>query len=187
MSGPRFAPLTYATMSAEQQAVVDQVSKGPEKKIENSMNLWLRSPGLALPLGKLSEFVRFGGVIPNSLKELVICVVARHWTAQYPWSAHYGMAAEEGISTAVLDQIAVGKVPDSLSKDERRVYDFARALLAGGEVDEAVFKPVHDQFGDAGTVELVGLVGNYTLVCMNKNVDMVPPKPGKAPRLLPLN
>lgn len=186
MPGPRFTPLTYATMSAEQQAVVDAVAKGPEKKFENSLSLWLRSPGLASPLSRLSEFVRFGGVIPNRLKELVICVVARHWSSQYPWSAHYGMAADEGVSTSALDQIAEGKTPDALTADERLVYHFALALLAGGEVSDADFNPIHDRFGDAGTVELIGLIGNYTLVCMNKNVDRVPPKSGSAPKLAPL-
>lgn len=185
LRGKRFSLLTEEALSPEQRAIVDRAAK-VKRALDGSLSMWLRSVRVADPVERLGEYVQHDTSIPKRLKELAICVTARHWNSKYPWSAHYPIAAREGIKTEALDQIAVGKKPVGLLADEQIVYDFTVALLAGGEMPDMAFSALQEKYGETGVIDLIGIIGYYCLVCMNKNVDLVPAIEGKTPPLMPL-
>ncbi|MGE0119017.1 MAG: carboxymuconolactone decarboxylase family protein [Dongiaceae bacterium] len=174
MTRRRFPPLTMDAMTPEQRTVADCAVSGPKQRLGDSLNLWLRSPGVAAPVHQLGEYARYSNTLSNRLKELAICLVTRHWQTQSTWDMHYAVAVREGIDAAALDRIAAGDEPADLSGDDRIVYDFVVSLLAGGSMADSVFGAARRRFGEAVMVDLIGLVGYYCLVCLNKNVDIVP-------------
>ena len=186
MTQQRFTPLTLDQMSPEQRRIAERRMNGPLKRLGAPMNVLIRSPGLAALVEPLSDHMRVKPLaIPDRLRELVILVMARHWTGQYPWSAHYPHAIEAGFSTAQLAQVAAGQRPDGLEPDEAIVYDFCKGLLDRSSVDDALFAAVVAKYGERGVAELIGLMGTYTIACLATIVDRSPLREG-SPRLTPL-
>jgi 4-carboxymuconolactone decarboxylase len=183
----RFERLTVDQLSPAQRPIAERAITGPRQKIGSPVNAWLRSPGLADPVARLGEYVRFESSTPERLKELVILVVARHWTAQYPWSVHYQQSMDTGISKATADSIWAGKRPTDMKPDEELIHDFCKTLLDGGEIDDATYARMLAEHGEPGIIDLIGLMGYYTTLSFTLVVDRCPRREGsKAPVLEPL-
>jgi 4-carboxymuconolactone decarboxylase len=187
MSAARFPTLTPDTMTPEQKKVADAIQAGPRGSgLRGPFNALLRSPDLCDLVQRVGAYVRFGSSIPAALNELAICMAGRKWTAQYEFYAHRKLAIEAGLNPAILDAVAEGRRPDSMSADETLVFEFANEMLATGSVSDAHYAPVLKRFGERGVMDLVGAVGYYSLVSMVLNVAQVQLPPGEAPLLKPL-
>ena len=186
MNEPRFKPLSAETMTPEQRRVVEGIVSGPRKAVRGPFNALLRSPELADRVQKLGEYVRFNTSIPPRLNELAILLTARRWMAQYEWYAHRQLAMKAGLKDEIAGAIAEGKRPSALQEDETIVYNFCKEVLETGYASDAAFKAVVDKFGERGAVDLIGVIGYYSLVSMVLNVDGVPIPDGGKPPLAPL-
>jgi len=68
-------------------------------------------------------------------------------------------------------------MPKAAPKDERAIYDFVQELYKTRRVTDRTYKRVQSILGDAGTVELVGILGYYALISMTLNIfRMLPPE-----------
>jgi 4-carboxymuconolactone decarboxylase len=182
MTAQRFTPLTPETMTPDQKRVADNIMSGPRQGMRGPFNALLRSPELADHAQKLGAYVRFNTSIPPRLNELAILLTARHWTAQYEWYAHHRLAMKAGLSLDIAAAIAAGKRPASMQPDETVVYDFCHEVLETGQASDKSFKAAVDKFGERGAIDLIGVIGYYSLVAMVLNVDRVPiPDGGKLP------
>jgi 4-carboxymuconolactone decarboxylase len=178
----RFKPLTPETMTPEQKEVADRIMAGPRKGMRGPFSALLRSPELADYAQKLGEYARFKTSIPPRLNELAILLTARHWTAQYEWYAHHRLAMQAGLAPDIAAAIAEGKRPAAMGPEETIVYNFGHELIETGQVSDASYKAVVDKFGERGAIDLIGVMGYYSLVSMVLNVDRVPiPAGGKLP------
>ncbi|MBI1989703.1 MAG: hypothetical protein HYS65_08195 [Betaproteobacteria bacterium] len=187
MTQTRFKPIPLDQMSPDQRRIADRRMNGPLGRLGAPLNVFIRSPGAAERIEQLSDYFRVQQLaIPAHLRQMVILVVARHWTAQYPWSAHYPLAIDAGVSAAVLNQIAAGQRPTALPPDDAIVYDFCKGLLDDKYVTDAVFDAVVTRYGERGVADLIGLIGCYCTICLALVVDRFPPKEGHAPLLKPL-
>src|SRR5262245_26245736 len=145
----RFNPLTTEQMSPEQRQVADRALNGPLKRLSPPLSVLLRNPRVCDAVIALSEEVRFKIPLPERLKQLVVVLIARHWTLQYPWSMHYPQAVDAGIAPAVLAQIAKGEKPTGLDDDAALVYDFCQSTLNGKVVPETTIAALRAKFGDS--------------------------------------
>lgn len=183
--GRRFAPLAESEMSDAQRKVYREIASGPRGGVRGPFNALLRSPELADRAQKLGEWVRFKSSLPERLKEFAILVTARYWSAQYEWHAHHAHALKAGLDPRLAAELALGKRPTDMADDEAAIHDFCRELHEKKAVDDATYARVVKHFGERGAVDLIGVIGYYTLVSMVLNVDRVP-IPGGAPAPLPL-
>jgi 4-carboxymuconolactone decarboxylase len=183
MTETRFKTLTLDQMTPEQRRVAEQRIAGPKQKVGAPLNVLIRSAGLGDIVARISEHFRTQKTLPERMKQLAIVLVARHWTSQYPWTAHYPRERDAGISAAVLDQIAAGRRPAGLQADEAAVYDFCSSLLEDKTVSDACFAAVRDRYGEAGIADLIGLMGYYGMICMALNVDRYPAVANQVPVL----
>ncbi len=177
----RLLPLDPARLNEAQRWVVDEVRAGRRGTVPANVVAWLPSPELARRAAALGEFVRYETSLGPRLSELAILVVASHWACAYEWAVHAGEAAAAGIAPDVIDTIASGDVP-RLDDREAAVYDFARVLVATGRVPDITYGRAVDVLGEAGVVDLIGVVGYYTLVAFTLNAREVP-APDGAPTL----
>jgi 4-carboxymuconolactone decarboxylase len=180
----RFKPLAENEMSEAQRKVYSEIASGPRGGVRGPFNALLRSPELADRAQKLGEWVRFRSSLPERLKELAILVTARYWSAQYEWHAHHAHALKAGLDPRLAAELALGKRPTGMADDEAAIHDFCRELHEKKAVDDATYARVVKHFGEPGAVDLIGVIGYYTLVSMVLNVDRVP-VPGGAPAPLP--
>jgi 4-carboxymuconolactone decarboxylase len=142
--------------------------------LRGPFNPLLFSPNLGEATQRLGEAVRFEGTLPPQLRELAILTVAAKWQAHYEWWAHEKIATEVGLRAEIIAGVKMGGLPTSASPDETTVYDFARTLIDQHQVPEPPYQAAVTLLGEAGVVELVILLGYYTLIAMILNTFVVP-------------
>ena len=183
----RLPLLTEADLNDEQRAVWDNITTGPradparpggglmaeDGSLIGPFNVMLHAPAIGDPVQNLGGTFRFGTSLPRNLLELAILTVGAEWRAQFEFWAHARMAREAGIAGEVVDAIRDGQEP-SLEGDEAVVYAFCRELLDSKRVSDQRYASLVDIVGQQGAVELVSLMGYYTLVSMLLDTFQVP-------------
>lgn len=177
---PMMAP---EAMSAAQRASADDLIAGPRKAVFGPFIPLLRSPALMARVGKVGEYLRFDSVLEVRIRELAMCLVARHVSNQFEWLMHAPLALKAGVAQAVLDAVAAGKYPHGTAADEAAAVDLVTELLAHHGVCDASYAAALEIFGEQGLVELTTLVGYFAMVCWVMNVARTPTehKPGFSP------
>ena len=178
----RLPSLTLDAMSDAQRRIHDDTVAGPRGRMPAPLAVWLRSPQLADRAQRLGEFLRYQTTLPPRLSELAILVTARFWTAHYEWAAHEKEALKAGVSPEVIESIARREPPVFDRRDEQAVWNVVGDLHRAHRVSDAVYAEAMAALGEQGVVELVGIVGYYTLVAMTLNVFQIGEEAG-APRL----
>ncbi len=196
----RLKPLPLSKLDAEQRALVDAITKGKRSKgrpLENFLledgslrgpfNAWLHAPRIGQPAQLLGECLRYRGQLPPRLRELAILTVAARWRADYEWWAHSRIARAEGLSEETIATIKAGRPPNGTDAEARIVHRFACELMETRRVSEQSYRDVANALGDEGAVELVTLLGYYTLVSMVLNAFEVPLPAGEEPAFTDLS
>jgi 4-carboxymuconolactone decarboxylase len=175
---------TREELNEEQRLVYDAAVAGKRGRAPAPLLAWLESPVLADRAQKLGEFARYDTTLSPRLSELSILVTARFWTSQYEWAIHKQEALKAGLDNAIIDAIAARREPDFKNHDERLVYEFANKLHENHTIGSDLYQRAVDMLGDRGVVELVGILGYYTLISMTLNVFEIDP-PDRVSELAP--
>jgi 4-carboxymuconolactone decarboxylase len=177
----RFRALSPGELDGEQRKVAETLTKGPRGGVRGPYVALIYSPDLAERMRHLGDFIRFAGVLPPRVKEIVIFTVARHWSVDYMFGIHREMSKEVGVERAIVDAIAAGRRPEKLTPSEEAAYDAARELLRVARLGDATFAALEKHFGARGAIELVTFVGYYTTLAMVLNTSEMAPPEGTAP------
>ena len=189
----RISYITPDSFTEAQQCLFKSITDGkrgegraPEELLNSEggmsgpFNAWLRSPVLGDAAQRVGETVRFESALPPQLRELAILIVAAKWKAQYEWWAHERIARREGLDEKVIENVKAETRSDSSNPTEAVVYNFARELLDEHRVSDNLYDEAIELLGETGVVELVILLGYYTLVSMTLNVFEVPVPAGES-------
>lgn len=165
-------------MSAAQRAAADAIIAGPRKAILGPFISLLQTPALMERIGKTGEVLRFEGTLPERIRELTICAVARETSNQFEWQTHAPLAIKAGIALIAIEALAAGRRPRSLHADEETALDFVAELMLRHGVSDATYAEATRCFGQPGVVELTALVGYFVMVCWIMNVARTPGNAG---------
>src|SRR5689334_12607568 len=161
-------------MSATQRAAADELIAGPRKGIKGPFIPLLRSPELMSRLQKVGEYLRFHSAVPARIAEFATLCVARSWTQQFEWVMHVPLALKAGTSRETVDAIREGYRPSSMSPAEAVVYDFINELANTKGVAQATYDSALRELSEQGLIDLLGIVGYFTSMCMVLNVAHTP-------------
>ncbi len=146
----------------------------PEGGLRGPFNALLFSPIIGNAAQRLGEAVRFEGALPPKIRELAILAVSAKWHAQYEWWAHEKFARQEGLDDRVIEAIKARDFPDFADPTEEAAYSFSREVIDEHKVSDTSYQEAVDRLGEELVVELVILLGYYTLISMSLNVFEVP-------------
>jgi 4-carboxymuconolactone decarboxylase len=163
-----------SAMSEAQRAAADAIINGPRKAIFGPFVPLLQTPALMERIGKTGEALRFDGTLPDRVRELAICVVARETGNQFEWQTHAPLAVKAGVAAEAIDALAAGRRPLGLADDDAFVVDFVTELMRRNGVCDATYADATARFGEPGTVELTALIGYFVMVCWIMNVGRTP-------------
>jgi 4-carboxymuconolactone decarboxylase len=179
----RLAAPDLERLLAEQQAVVDAINAGPRGRFVNQgpFVAFLHAPAFGMLAQKLGGHLRFNSSVPARLSELAILCTGQYWKAQFEWYAHARIALKHGVKEETIRDLHAGRAPRSAPRDEMAIYAFVKELYATRRVSNATYARVHKFLGDAGVVELVGILGYYVMISMTLNVFRMPVPEGNPP------
>jgi 4-carboxymuconolactone decarboxylase len=165
----RLPKLETDQLSDIQKSVVADITSGPRGEVRGPFIPLLHNARAADAVQRMGSFLRFDGTLPGALREMVILMVARHWSAQYEWFAHHRIALREGLDPAIADAIASKRRPAFSDDTLEQVYEFVTQLHRDHHVSDDAFASVLEALGAEQTVELVVLCGHYNTVSMVLN------------------
>lgn len=179
----RVRDLSREEMDDTQRQVADEAVSGKRGRMPGPLRVWIHSPEMGQHAQRLGAFLRYSTVLGPRLSELAILVTARVWTAQYEWFAHKREALKAGLEPEIIDAIATNQVPSFSDPAAQAVYNYAKALHETHNVSQDLHDAAMTAIGERGVVELVGLLGYYTLVAMTLNAFDFPLPDGETPEL----
>jgi 4-carboxymuconolactone decarboxylase len=181
----RMPPLAREAMTEIQRAAADELIAGPRKGVKGPFISLLRSPELMARLQKVGEYLRFNSAVAPRLSEFATLIVSRAWTQQFEWFTHVPLALKAGTAQETIDALRESRRPTGMSGEESAVYDFSTELLNHRGVSDATYRVAVDCLGEQGVIDLVSILGYFTLISMVLNVAHTPEEPDGAIARLP--
>ena len=180
----RLSPLSRDELDPEQQAVLHAIESGPRGVDANGerregigmigpFGVWVRTPGVGLPIQALGAAVRFNTSLPENVKEVAICTVGAFHRSKFEFSAHRALAIRAGVSEAALDQLIANTHPD-FNGNEQLAYTITNQLLTEHKIIPDTYAHGLEAFGEDGMIELVATVGYYCLISLTLNAFEIP-------------
>jgi 4-carboxymuconolactone decarboxylase len=172
----RLPTLSEDNLDPRQRTLLDSIRSGPRGKasLGGPFGVYMHSPEFGELTQQLGAFCRYKTSLKPRLSEFAILVTARHWRAQYEWHAHAQIAEKVGVLPRTISDLKAGRVPARAPKDEQALYGFILELYKTKRVSDRTYARVQKLLGDAGMVELIGILGYYALVSMTLDVFRVP-------------
>jgi 4-carboxymuconolactone decarboxylase len=164
-----------------QRAIHQAILDGPRGKLVGPLRAVLRVPALAGPWQEIGAHLRFGSALSPRQSELVILTVARHWNSELEWQIHAGDALRAGVDEAKIAAIRDGLAPGLEDPVEADLHRFTALILKSGDVDDALHAALTAELGEPAMVELVALIGYYTMVALMLNAQGILPPDGARP------
>ena len=168
-------------MSAEQRRIHDEIGGARGGVVRGPFAIWLRLPEVADRANQFGNALRLAGKLDRRLFELMVLVIARHWSAQYEWFAHEEQARKLGVSDGVIEAIRAGRRPMFDMDDERLVYDTVLELATSKTLSQPAYDRALDALGQELLIELITAAGFYTMVAMMLNAFDAPVPGGVQP------
>lgn len=178
----RLPPLPDAALTPAQRAAAATIVAGPRGGLYGPFVPLLRSPELMEHAQRLGEYLRYRSAAGTRLSELVILLIARHWSQPVEWAIHAPIAAKAGLSPALIEAIRARAPLPPLAEDEATVHDFVTELIGTQRIADATFERARARFGEHGVVDLLGLCGYYTFLAMLMNGAQTSVPPGAPER-----
>lgn len=179
----RLPDLTPDRMTPRQREVADEAASGKRGRMPAPLRAWIHAPEMGDRAQKLGEVLRYDTTLGARLSEMAILMMARYWTSDYEWFVHKREALKAGLDPAVIDAIASHRPPEGLHDRQQALFAYTTELLDSRSVSDATHARAVAALGAQGVVELVGLLGYYTLVSMTLNAFAIGLPEGETPEL----
>jgi len=136
-----------------------------------------RERSLGIPTGENSP-------VGPRMFQLAVLVAAREIDQQYEWSAHEPAGLRQGLEQAVIDVVKYDRPVTGLAEKDATFITFGRTLLRENKVSSELWADMVQLFGRQHTIDLLGIMGDYTRVGIMLNA-VNQQQPPSRPALLP--
>jgi 4-carboxymuconolactone decarboxylase len=171
-------------LDAQGQKIYDSLVGPGGRAPGGILAMGMYNPELAQALHLLHDSVTKDGTLGNRTDEIAILVATREERMSLnEWYGHEASALKAGVEPSIVDIIKLGKEPVGLAERDAVVIRFGRQIFRDRHVSSETFAKAVELFGKRGTVELIGVMGDYSMVgMMLQAVDQqLPDKPALPP------
>lgn len=149
----------------------------PDGSLGGPFDPWLLNPELSHRVRGLGAMLWERTPVDRGLVELAISICGKFWEANVEWTAHAPRAVEYGVAQSVLDDVLAGRRPNGRPED-MLVYDLCTTMQAEHRLPIELYRRGVETFGERGVMEIMAVIGYYTLVSMTLNAFEVQVAPG---------
>jgi 4-carboxymuconolactone decarboxylase len=162
----RYREFRREELTAEQREVFDRIAAPRGGVVPAPFHIFIESPRLASSAQELGAFCRYGTGLPKRVSELIVLLTAVHWRADYEFSVHISEAKKAGLSEEIIAAVRDGRVPQLDDPELKLAYDFTTSFYANREVPDVLFNEAVARFGRQLVVELVAVLGYYSMLAV---------------------
>jgi 4-carboxymuconolactone decarboxylase len=170
----RYRKLDRANLDAEQLRIFDDIARPRKGQVPAPFHVYLESPELCQLVQAVGAFCRYRTGLSPRLSETAILVTASRWQAEYEFEVHAGEALKAGVREEEIQALRSGQVPVFDDSDADLVYRFSSIFYETRDVPDDVFEEAVSRFGRRTVVELVGVLGYYSMLAIALRVFRVP-------------
>ncbi|MCU1334647.1 MAG: carboxymuconolactone decarboxylase [Bryobacterales bacterium] len=125
----------------------------------------LYSPGVALPMNQLNQYLR-NTVVGPAVFQICTLIAAREFDENYEWTSHEAGAKRANVDQKTIDAIKFNRPLDGLPEKDALVIRFGRAIFHDRNVSPELYAKVVDTFGKQGMFELTAIMGDYAMAAI---------------------
>ena len=135
-------------------------------------------PALMGPFLDFSSVIAQRGVLSRRHSELLAMRAAWNCQSDFEWGHHLEYALEAGLSRVEIARIPVGSRAEGWSPLEQVLLETADELHARQNVSDELWEKLSAEFSADQLVEVLFVVGQYTMLSMFVNASGVELEPG---------
>ncbi|GLK74017.1 carboxymuconolactone decarboxylase family protein [Ancylobacter dichloromethanicus] len=171
---PRYRERVREELGADQRRIFDEIGRPRAGAVPAPFHIYVESPELAALTQDVGAFCRYRTGLPPRLSEIAILTTAAYWGAEYEFGVHAREARKAGVPESEIAALKRGERPDFADADAALVHDFSAAFYSDRDVPDALFEAANARFGKRTVVELVGLLGYYSMLAIALRIYRVP-------------
>lgn len=166
-------------LDAPQRAFWDEVTLGPRgfftggaeaRQLPDLYNAWLQFPEFGHTMLRLAGDIRGRTDLPGKLREMVIITTSVLLNCRVEYDFHSRFARTEGLADAVIAAIGEGAPPPFADEAERIVFAANLELVRTASLTEPLRQEVVRVIGHRGLMQMIAVIGMYTMVSCTSNV-----------------
>ena len=155
-------------LNEDQQAVYRSIM-ATRGNLSGPFLAWMHSPELASHVEKLGAFCRYQTGFALVESEMLILLVAARFRCIGEQQIHEPIAEQAGLSADQIADIRERRPVRLATARLTVIHAVAEELLESNRIGDGLYEEGVRELGVRGMVELVGIVGYYSLVAMTLN------------------
>ena len=164
------------------EAPQEGASAGGERKSAPSMlKTVAHHPDLMVPFLEFATVIAHQGLLSRRDSELLALRVAWNCRSEFEWGHHVDYARDAGLSSEEIARVPAGPRASGWSVSQRALLEAADELHAGQHVSDEVWAKLATEYTEPQLVELLFVVGQYTMLSMVVNAAGVELETGYEP------
>lgn len=165
----RLQEVNLDTATEEQRQILLDIQKSRKGDLSGPFKCWAVSPEFAQVAQAVGKFCRYETGLALKDSELAIITVAAYWQSQAEWQIHAPIAIEAGICPRAVEKIRTGIIPNFQKPIEKYIHQAAKELLESKRLSDQTYTELKNLLSDQLIVNLVGLIGYYSMVALTLN------------------
>lgn len=154
------------------------IMEGPEARERGSkFNVVLtlaQHPQLAIAFMGYYKTLLEQSTVALQLRELVTLRVALLQKSEYEWTQHVAIAKQVGLGDQHIEAVRKGPTASLWSELESAALQAVDQLASGANIDDATWSALGRHLTAKEQIELLFVIGTYTLLCWAFNAMQVP-------------
>jgi len=179
----KIGPVLREDATPEQQRVGDAIFGSRNEDYGGPSAVLLHVPEFAERFEDLRDALIKGERLPEPALHLAALLVARFWSSQYTWWKRAEMCRVAGIPDHVIDAVRERRRPAIADPTLEVVYDYVAELLDTRRVEEETDARAQRLLGEEAVIQLVLIVGLYSMLGLVSDAFEPELPPGVPPPL----
>ena len=176
LTSPRVRPLVVDALAPEQRELVTpQLRDG---KLPNFDGTLINHAKLYRPYWRFGSYFQHNSHLPPRTRELLILRTSWLIKTEYEWSHHVPIAKEAGLSDVEIARITQGARANGWSEDQAALLQAAHELRREAFISDAAWKALARRHSLKQMLEIIFVVGSYTMTGAAINSFGVQLEPG---------
>ena len=147
---------------------------GPDGQPLGTIEVLAHCPALLGPFLGWAAALALQGTLSHRDHEILALRASYRGQSAFEWSEHVGYARQSGLTDDEIARLGRPEVAAEWTEAERALISAADALIDHHDIDDGTWATLASHYGPAALVELVYVVGQYTMLSMVANGLRIP-------------